>query len=153
MYFLRSLYFFDFSLWYYCINLWSADFLLEIYIFFSYLFHFQVSLKCFVVIFFEAFVILMVTLWQIRSLVDSAVFLIALFETILIESLTNCLAWSGSFQLFFSLKFLVIFLPIYLPKFLAKMQLLQFYKLLQIFGLLLELNSESFFIFWTWINN
>ena len=41
---------------------------------------------------FEAFVILMATLWQIKSLVDSAVFLIALFETILIESLTDCLA-------------------------------------------------------------
>ena len=41
---------------------------------------------------FEVFVILMATLWQIKSLVDSAVFLIALFETILIESLTDCLA-------------------------------------------------------------
>ena len=41
---------------------------------------------------FEAFVILMATLWQIKLLVDSAVFLIALFETILIESLTDCLA-------------------------------------------------------------
>ena len=46
---------------------------------------------------FDAFAILMATLWQIKTLVDSAAFSIALFETVLIESLSDCLARSGSF--------------------------------------------------------
>ena len=44
-------------------------------------------------------------------------FWIALFEGILNESSTDCLAWSRSFWLHLPLKLLVIFLPILLPIF------------------------------------
>ena len=48
------------------------------------------------------------------------------------------------------LKFLGIFLPIFLPIILAKDKI---HNLLQIFDLLVELNSGSFFIFYNLINN
>ena len=104
---------------------------------------------------FETVVILSAILFRIKSPVASAVFWIALFKAVLSASVASCLAWSRSFWLCVLLKFLLIFLSTFLPIFLA------FHSLLQIFDLLVELNSVAllssksvpFFIYCNLINN
>ena len=94
--------------------------------------------------FFENFVILLAILVPVKAAVDFAVVWITLFEVVLSVSVVDYLGWS------IPLKFLLIFLPICLPTFLAEDKRS---ILLQIFDVLVELNSASFFILYNLINN
>ena len=71
----------------------------------------------------ETFVILYTNLLPIKSLVSAAVFWIAFYETVLIASVADSLAWSRSFSLSYTFKFLPIFSFKFLPIFLTKMKI------------------------------
>ena len=94
----------------------------------------------------ETLVVLSAMLLPIKSPVAFALSWIALFEEVLSASIADGLAWPESFWLYLLLKILFIFLPIFLPYF---CQNTQTHSLLQIFNLLIQLNSMSFFICYT----
>ena len=120
--YLTNLLFFDIRLLYCYINLISS--IIFCLFFQDICLSFGISLSNLSVIaselfwgeFFEAFVILPALLLPIKSPVASAVFWIALFETVYNAFVAGCLPWSKSFWLYLLLNFLLKFLPIFLAK-------------------------------------
>ena len=72
-------------------------------------------------LFSEFFVILLAILLPVKSPIDSAVFLVALFEVdVLIASVVDFFTMIKKYLIHLTHKFLLIFLPMYLLTFLAK---------------------------------